>query len=333
MTLGVVVIGRNEGERLRRAIESCRGRGAHVLYVDSGSTDGSVKLARELGVAVLGLCPSRPFSAARGRKEGFEWFAANGVDVDHVQFVDGDCCLDRAWLECATGHLAANADVGIVCGGLEEEHPEASVFNRMNSIRWQAAAPGDIESCGGIFMVRRAVYEAAGGFDDRLITGEEAEFCVRVRASGARIVRLPAPMASHDSNMVRFGDWWKRAVWGGYGDAHKLRAQVDMGGASEGSELRSALLWGAVVPAVAVLGAVVALWVPWLWLVPLSCVAGYLLLFAKIAAHRLRQGDGFGDAAVYSALCVVRKTPFAVGVLRFFASRGGQARPDPHARA
>ncbi len=39
--LGVVVIGRNEGERLRRCLESVLGATPGVVYVDSGSSDGS----------------------------------------------------------------------------------------------------------------------------------------------------------------------------------------------------------------------------------------------------------------------------------------------------
>ena len=39
--LGIVTIGRNEGERLRRCLSSVVGRGMPVVYVDSDSTDGS----------------------------------------------------------------------------------------------------------------------------------------------------------------------------------------------------------------------------------------------------------------------------------------------------
>ena len=43
--IGCVVIGRNEGQRLVRCLESLLGRVAHIVYVDSGSTDGSVAMA------------------------------------------------------------------------------------------------------------------------------------------------------------------------------------------------------------------------------------------------------------------------------------------------
>lgn len=47
-SLGVVVIGRNEGERLKRCLASLLGNVDQIVYVDSGSTDGSVQLAQGL---------------------------------------------------------------------------------------------------------------------------------------------------------------------------------------------------------------------------------------------------------------------------------------------
>jgi len=56
--IGVVVIGRNEGERLKRCLQSVRGRAACVVYVDSGSTDDSLASGRTLADA--------------GRRAGYE---------------------------------------------------------------------------------------------------------------------------------------------------------------------------------------------------------------------------------------------------------------------
>ncbi len=63
--LGVVVIGRNEGERLRRCLSALRGSGATIVYVDSGSSDDSVAFAHSIGVEVVGLDMSSPFTAGR----------------------------------------------------------------------------------------------------------------------------------------------------------------------------------------------------------------------------------------------------------------------------
>ncbi|HEX3450413.1 MAG TPA: glycosyltransferase, partial [Isosphaeraceae bacterium] len=65
--MGIVAIGRNEGERLRRCLSSVVGRDLPVVYVDSNSTDGSAELARSLGAEVVELNLSRSFTAARAR--------------------------------------------------------------------------------------------------------------------------------------------------------------------------------------------------------------------------------------------------------------------------
>ena len=97
--IGVVAIGRNEGERLQRCLESLNGLGLTVVYVDSGSTDGSLALARSRGVEVVELDMSTPFSAARARNAGFERLMQVDPAVRFVQFLDGDCEVADGWLD------------------------------------------------------------------------------------------------------------------------------------------------------------------------------------------------------------------------------------------
>src|ERR1700722_14209379 len=69
-TLGVVVIGRNEGERLQRCLRSMADKIGQLVYVDSGSTDGSVASSRDLGVTAIELDLSIPFTAAPAPNRG-----------------------------------------------------------------------------------------------------------------------------------------------------------------------------------------------------------------------------------------------------------------------
>jgi glycosyltransferase involved in cell wall biosynthesis len=70
--VGIVAIGRNEGERLRKCLQSVIECAALVVYVDSGSTDNSVAMARGIGSDVIELDMRVPFTAARARNIGFE---------------------------------------------------------------------------------------------------------------------------------------------------------------------------------------------------------------------------------------------------------------------
>src|SRR5262245_28643656 len=96
--MGIVVIGRNEGERLIRCLQSAKSHTDDIVYVDSGSTDGSTRTAENLGILVVKLDLAQPFTAARARNEGFAALKALRPDIRFVQFVDGDCELVDDWL-------------------------------------------------------------------------------------------------------------------------------------------------------------------------------------------------------------------------------------------
>ena len=214
MKFGAVAIGRNEGARLRRCLESLS-TAAAVVYVDSGSTDGSVQLALDHGADVIELDMTIPFTAARARNAGFRRLREIASDLSYVQFVDGDSELIGGWPEQALSFLEMHADVGAACGRLRERHPERSIYNWLCEREWERPV-GEVRACGGIALMRVKALEAVGGFRDDLIAGEEPELCVRLRAKGWRIWRLDSDMALHDAAMSRFAQWWQRNTRSGY---------------------------------------------------------------------------------------------------------------------
>src|SRR5690606_20829115 len=242
--LGVVAIGRNEGERLRACLQAVVGRAATVVYVDSGSTDGSTEMARSLGVDVVELDMSIPFTAARARNAGFERLVTLLPEVELVQFVDGDAEIVDGWLEAGARALAENPELAVVCGRLKERHPEASIYNRLCDIEWDGPA-GEIEASGGICMVRADAFRAVGGYNPAILAGEEAEMCSRLRAAGFRIERLPVEMALHDMDMHRFSQWWRRTVRTGHAYAEIHARHASSPERPYDREVRSAWFWGA----------------------------------------------------------------------------------------
>jgi GT2 family glycosyltransferase len=252
--VAVVVIGRNEGERLRRCLESVAASRHLLVYVDSGSTDGSVQTARSLGADVVPLDMARPFTAARARNAGWSRALAIEPTLQFVQFVDGDCEVQPGWIAQARDELVRRGDVAALAGRRRERHPEASVYNRLCDLEW-AVAPGPAKSVGGDAMFRVSALRQCGGYRDDLIAGEEPELCVRLRRQGWRIEILPTEMTLHDAAMTSFRQWWLRNVRAGYAYAE--------GAALHGAPperhcvrpLRSALGWSAGVPSIVVLGA------------------------------------------------------------------------------
>jgi len=187
-----------------------------VVYVDSASTDGSPALAREMGAEVVDLDMSLPFSAARARNAGFERLKQICPGIDYVQFVDGDCEIVDGWIDAAKQTLDSRADVAAVCGRRRERFPEKSIYNRLADVEWNSPI-GEAKSCGGDAMMRVAAFEQARGFDPSIVAGEEPELCQRMRGAGWKILRIDAEMTLHDSAMLHFKQWWKRAIRSGYG--------------------------------------------------------------------------------------------------------------------
>jgi GT2 family glycosyltransferase len=213
--IGLVAIGRNEGQRLRACLESARAQGLPTVYVDSNSTDGSVALARSLGAEVVELDLSIPFTAARARNEGAARLLQLHPALTYIQFVDGDCELDRAWVGKALAAFAQHPKAAVVCGRRRERHPEQTIYNTLCDLEWNTPV-GPAKSCGGDAMIRRSAFEEVGGYDATVIAGEEPEMCVRLRQRGHEIWRIDAEMTLHDAAMTRFGQWWKRNVRAGH---------------------------------------------------------------------------------------------------------------------
>jgi GT2 family glycosyltransferase len=261
--LAVVVIGRNEGERLRRCLESVRGNGRVVVYVDSGSTDGSPGVAAALGVIVCSLEMSLPFTAARARNEGSRCAQTAAPGVEFIQFVDGDCEVVAGWLSKAVDFLAVHPDVGAVCGRRRERHPERSVYNLLCDLEWDTPV-GEARACGGDVLMRTAALRQIVGYREELIAGEEPELCVRLRAKGWRIWRLDAEMTLHDAAMTHFNQWWRRSLRTGFAYAEGVRLHGAPPERHWVRESRSAWVWGAGLPlVVAVLALVVGAPAAW----------------------------------------------------------------------
>jgi GT2 family glycosyltransferase len=316
--VGVVVIGRNEGERLVTCLKSAMGGSGSLVYVDSGSSDGSVEKARSMGVRVAELDMSTRFTAARARNEGVRTLLEEGGSFDFVQFVDGDCELIPGWIEAAARFLSETPRAAAVCGRLHERHPERSVYNALCDIEWDTPV-GEAKACGGIAMFRLSAFEAVGGFRDDLIAGEEPELCVRLREAGWTIWRIDRDMGLHDAAMTRFGQWWKRMVRGGFAYAQAVHLHGAPPENHGKRESRSIWAWAFALPlATLVLAGLIG---PW----------GFALLLAyplQIVRLALRGDRSPRMNWARSVFLVVGKFAELMGQLKFLRQRvSGRAAP------
>jgi GT2 family glycosyltransferase len=311
---GAVVIGRNEGERLRVCLQSVLRSAARVVYVDSGSTDGSLALAGSLGVEIVKLDLSIPFTAARARNAGWERLSEIAPDLGLVQFVDGDCEVVAGWTDVAVARLVERPELAVVCGRRRERHPQASIYNQLCDIEWDTPV-GDAEACGGDAMMRLAALRAVGGFNPNLIAGEEPELCVRLRAQGHRIERLDAEMTLHDAAMTRFGQWWRRNVRSGHAYAEGAALHGRPPERHNVRAVMSTVFWAGLVPTLALAGAAPTRGAS------LVLLGGLLILGGRVYRGARRDGWPARTAALTGAFIVLGKFPTLQGMLKYAWSR------------
>ena len=274
-SLGVVVIGRNESDRLIRCIKSIEE--FPIVYVDSGSTDGSVSNAQELGCEILELDMSRPFSAARARNAGFELITKKYPELNLVQFVDGDCEVEKGWLEKGCKYLSGNPSISVVCGRRKERFPEESIYNHFCDIEWNTPV-GEARSTGGDFMIYVSAIRKVGGFNPLVVAGEEPELCFRLRQCGKKIQRIDEIMTLHDANMHRFSQWWKRTERSGHANAQGAWIHGKTPEKFRVRETLSIVVFGGVIPITIIIC---------IFLHP--AIAGMLILIYPLMFLRIKQ--------------------------------------------
>ena len=314
--VGVVVIGRNEGERLKTCLRSIP-PGSDVVYVDSGSTDGSVEFAESMGFDTAALDTSRGFTAARARNAGLE--RLRGRNLDFVQMVDGDCELDVGWIDAALAAFLDEPDLAIVFGRRRERFPERSIYNRLCDEEWDVPV-GEARACGGDALFRMAPLLAAGGYNGDIIAGEEPDLSLRLRRAGWRIRRIPAEMTRHDAAMTHLSQWWMRSKRSGHAFAELLQRHGDAEPRWR-AQVNSIILWGGVVPGLILLSALLALAAPVFGWIALLLFLTYPLQVARIGWRKWRGGKPFGFALASAFFLMLGKVAQLTGVIRYRRNR------------
>ena len=314
--IGFVVIGRNEGDRLKASLHAIERLSPQspVVYVDSGSTDDSVAFARSLKMQVVELDLSIPFTAARARNAGFDHLLTTQPDLLYVQFLDGDCELHPGWIETAVSALAKDSDTGIVSGRRLEKFTEASVYNTLMDIEWNTPV-GETLAVPGDMCVKVSVFKAINGFREDIIAAEDDDLCLRARRAGYKIFRLDAKMSHHDANIMHLSQWYKRSKRGGHGYANINHIHGNGPEKYFRRELISVMLWGGCVP----LGflSFLAIYPP----IAALILLGYGLFVSRTVLRRWRHGDAPKIAIAYGLLIFTGKIPELLGAFEYWKNR------------
>ncbi len=309
--IAVVVIGRNEGQRLLSCFASFLDKTKKIVYVDSGSTDGSVFAAKNLGIEVVNLDMSVPFTAARARNIGFYQALVLYPDIKYVQFIDGDCQIFENWLDQALAFIEKKNDIAVVCGRRKEIYPENSIYNMLCDIEWNTPV-GEAKACGGDALMRIQALQSVNGYREDLIAGEEPELCVRLRSSGWKIWRIEADMTKHDANITEFKQWWKRSVRAGYAFAEGASIHGAPPELHWIAESRRARVWAGAIPLVILICVIVK---------PQSGLYGLLIYPIQIVRMTIKSHLPFKKAFLHSSFLMLGKFPELVGQCKYHWNR------------
>ncbi len=314
--ISVIVIGRNEGSRLERCLTSVVGMNREefeieVIYVDSGSTDNSLEVARRLGARTVALTVAHP-TAALGRNAG--WRLAQG---SFVLFLDGDTVLHPQFVVQSLPDLKGS--IAVVWGHRRELYPGASVYQRVLDLDWMYA-PGKSAFCGGDALFRRDVLERTNGFDVNLIAGEEPELCQRILELDYLIEHVDRSMTGHDLGITRFGQYWRRATRAGHAYAEVSHRFAGSSNPFWKRESRSNRLRALILVVTAIFAGIASLLLASLWPVAMWSIS--LCIFVARTAWKARWKTGKWDQLVlYGFHSHLQHIPIYLGQLQYQFNR------------
>ena len=178
------------------ALAPLRARGAELIVVDGGSSDGTLALARPRADAVV--------TAPRGRARQMRAGAAQARG-DRLLFLHADtrlpdaadAAISAALAATQTGRAWGRFDVHIA--GRARLLPLIAALMNLRS-RWSGIATGD----QALFMTR-AAYDAVGGFPDQPLM-EDIEI-------SKRLLRLGRPVCLRQRVTTSGRRWEQRGVW------------------------------------------------------------------------------------------------------------------------
>jgi glycosyltransferase involved in cell wall biosynthesis len=222
--LSLIVVALNEGGQIQRLMASIRrlrkpeSVSIETILVDGGSSDDTIRLARDAGFTKIVELPKATIPVCRNRgaaESTGQWLA----------YVDADCEVAEDWLEQALPLLQEHGEIVL---GWPAEPPEPPTWvQEAWRAHWTSKNPRTEDMNGrpvvrheGFRMVTtrnmilsRSVLEKLGGFDEELATGEDTDLVFRAYLERILVVGLPALHVVHYGEPATLADFFRQQLW------------------------------------------------------------------------------------------------------------------------
>jgi glycosyltransferase involved in cell wall biosynthesis len=226
--VSIVVIGLNEENNLNDTFNAALAMDypqdkTELIYVDTGSDDRSVEIARKYTDKVYVEECSWP-SSGLARNRGIQ---ESGHEIIH--FIDGDIAISKNYLKEAVGRILLPG-VDAVTGYFVEKHPE-KFFNRLLNIRRDDIIHKErlYESTNGGGTYKRSKLISVNGYDERILKGQESELGVRYREKGYKILFIDIVQGVHNFDINSMLDFIRFKFNYGRSFGYLLKIKEDEG--------------------------------------------------------------------------------------------------------
>jgi len=217
----IVIPAYNEGSFLPGLLRSIRQYGppeAQVIVVDNGSTDDTAAVAAAHGAAVIRL-DSKVFPSC-ARNFGVE---RSNPNAQLLVFLDADVELTAEWgREWRAKAASLRSEPMQITGDLYHVSKRPSWIERTWFARLRGRKPAYIN--GGNLITTRTAFDRVRGFDQRLETAEDVDFCARAARCGITIVLSDGFKVHHEGYPKTLALFVKRERWHGTGDFRSLQS-------------------------------------------------------------------------------------------------------------
>jgi len=308
------VIGLNSERTLRACLESLKQQGSSyikgIIYVDEGSKDKSVAIAKTIGgIKVIELKLEKP-TPGKGRNAGWK-----KAETEWVHFFDSDIVVDKNWILEAVKHI--DSKTAAVFGLRKELYPRKNWFHFIADLEWTKPIP-HTKFFGGDVLIKRSILEEVGGYDEGLIAGEDPELSARLRVKGWKIAGINTVMCYHDININTFTQYFKRSFRSGYAYAE---AGIKMLKAAEKTWFLKSLK---IFLKTGLIFLLIVFYVFTELQISLS-VALIIAFFPLLKVYNFQKKFNitFKQALVYAVHCTVVLWPHFLGILKYYLNKVG----------